>query len=232
MSLTQSRGCTLAQPVQRYRLPLLAYFGRRVSSPAEAEDLAQDVFERLLKVLATEPILNAEALLFEIAVNLLRDRARRAHRHGIDPPLPSDSLPEFAEALTVDLSPERVVLGQTTLAEVLVALEELGERTRAMFCLYRVESLKVREIAALYGISPSGVEEHLSKALLHPDSAAASGMSIQNSKEAKEAGASLEEVWLLPSLTSESAERPYCARNIQPSGRQGSQLDEESISEE
>lgn len=152
---------------RRFRSPLLAYFGRRVKSAAEAQDLTQDVFERLLRSLENRPIVNAEALVFRIAVNLLRDRARRAHAHGVEEPIPPEAIAEFADVLTVELSPERVVLGESALQEALSALGELGERTRAMFYLYRFEHLKVREIADMYGISPSGVEKQLEKALLH-----------------------------------------------------------------
>jgi RNA polymerase sigma factor (sigma-70 family) len=156
----------LADLDRRFRSPLLAYFRRRVSSGAEAEDLTQDVFVRILKSLNTGPVHNAEALVFRIAVNLLRDRARRVRRHGVEEPLSAECIMEFADALTVDLSPERVVLGEDTLATALSALGELDERTRAMFFLYRLEHLKIREIAQLYGISASAVEKQVSKALL------------------------------------------------------------------
>jgi RNA polymerase sigma-70 factor (ECF subfamily) len=53
------------------------------------------------------------------------------------------------------------------LADVVAAIEELSERTRAIFYLYRLENLKIREIAEFYGISGSAVEKHVSKALLH-----------------------------------------------------------------
>jgi len=152
---------------RRFRLPLIAYFRRRVSGASEAEDLTQDVFERVLKVLNQASVENAEALIFRIAVNLLRDRSRRQVTRGSEQPLTPENIAAFADALTVDLSPERVVLGETTLADVLTALQELGERTRAIFYLYRLENLKIREIAAIYGISASAVEKHVSKALLH-----------------------------------------------------------------
>jgi RNA polymerase sigma factor (sigma-70 family) len=152
---------------RRFRLPLLAYFGRRVKSRHEAEDLTQDVFERVLRSLETGPILNAEALVFRIAVNLLRDRARRVRRHGVEESLPADTIAEFADALTVDFSTERVVLAESALTEVLTALSELSARTRAMFYLYRLENLKIRQIAELYGISPSAVEKQVAKALRH-----------------------------------------------------------------
>lgn len=157
----------LAQLDRRYRSVLLTYFERRVHSAAEAEDLTQDVFERVLRSLAHGPIRNAEALLFRIAINLLRDRARKSLSHGIEEPLQPDLVAEFADAFTEDLSPERFVIGERTLQEALAALDELGERTRAIFQLYRFENLRAREIADLYRISISGVEKQIARALLH-----------------------------------------------------------------
>ena len=162
-----AREAVIGELDRRFRLPLIAYFRRRVNGASEAEDLTQDVFERVLKVLSHTPVANAEALIFRIAVNLLRDRARRQVTHGSEQSLTAENIVAFADALTVDLSPERVVLGERTLADVLAALRELGERTQAIFFLYRLENLKIREIAAIYGISASAVEKHVSKALLH-----------------------------------------------------------------
>jgi RNA polymerase sigma factor (sigma-70 family) len=158
---------TYAELDRRFRRVLMAYFARRVTGAAEAQDLTQDVFERVLKTLKNEPVLNAEALVFRIAVNLLRDRARRHRTHGTEEPLPGDSAVEFGQALAVEFSPERVVMGERTLEEVHAALSTLGDRNRAMFYLYRLENLKVREIAEIYGISPSAVEKQLARALLH-----------------------------------------------------------------
>ena len=39
--------------------------------------------------------------------------------------------------------------------------------TRAMVYMYRFENLKIREIARLHAISPSAVEKHVAKALVH-----------------------------------------------------------------
>lgn len=160
-------GQALVELDHRLRRALIAYFSRRVFSAAEAEDLTQDVFERVFKMMRAGPVMNAEALVFRIAVNLIRDRARRQRTRGIEESLSADSVSEFAEALAVGLSPERVVLGEKSLEEVHRALQDLSERTRAMFYLYRLENLKVREIAELYGISVSAVEKHLAKALTH-----------------------------------------------------------------
>ena len=164
---SDSRETLIAELDRRFRLPLISYFRRRVSSGSEAEDLTQDVFERVLKVTNHASIANAEALIFRIAVNLLRDRARKEVTRGGEQSLTAENIVAIADALTEDLSPERVVLGESALESVLAALEELGERTRAIFYLYRLENLKIKEIAGIYGISASAVEKHVSKALLH-----------------------------------------------------------------
>ena len=70
----------------------------------------------------------------------------------------------LSEALVEDREPERVLLSQESLAEVLNALDELGERTRDIFMMYRLERMKHRDIAALYGITVSAVEKHIAKA--------------------------------------------------------------------
>jgi RNA polymerase sigma-70 factor (ECF subfamily) len=160
-------GEPLANLDRRFRPALLAYFRRRVANRAEAEDLTQDVFERVLRTTERAPVINADALVFRIAVNLMRDQARSARRHGIERPLAEDTLDDLAGLLSVDLSPERVLIGERTLEEAISALNELSERTRAMFYLYRLEHLKIREIAEIYGISASGVEKNFARALLH-----------------------------------------------------------------
>lgn len=156
-----SRETFLRDLSARYRLPLIAYFQRRVRSREEAEDLTQEVFLRLSRRLDVEQVDNAEAFLFRTAVNLLRDRSRRgktaashmdelAHRAGFE-----------------ELSPERVLQSRQSLASVLRALDELDERTRDAFILHRLEGMRHAEIASLYGVSVSSVEKYIIKAIAH-----------------------------------------------------------------
>lgn len=154
----------------RYRTPLMNYFLRRVRDRAEAEDLTQEVFLRIVRRPSAEPLENAEVFLFSIAGNLLRDRARRASSHrraehrSLDDP--EGDLTQSA-ALIEDRAPDRVLMSQESLTEVLRALDELGERTRDIFILYRLEKMKHREIGALYGLSASAVEKYVRKATAH-----------------------------------------------------------------
>jgi RNA polymerase sigma-70 factor (ECF subfamily) len=59
------------------------------------------------------------------------------------------------------------LLGRHSLLDVLRTLDELGERTRDIFVLFRLERMKQQEIAALYGIRRRTVEKHVMKATVH-----------------------------------------------------------------
>lgn len=149
---------------RRLRQPLMAFFIRRVGAQVEAEDLVQEVFARLAANAGAGPELrNADAYVFQVAANLVRDRGRRQHTHRA-------SIAEFTAAETVrNVQPdsERIVIGRERLAEVTKALGELGERRRAIFLLSRLEGLQYPEIADMFGISVSAVKKHIAKAVAH-----------------------------------------------------------------
>jgi RNA polymerase sigma factor (sigma-70 family) len=153
----------------RFRGPLMSFFLRRIGDRAEAEDLTQDTFVRLVAAIEREQPDDPAAFVFKVATNLLRDRGRKvAARAGvalrdIDQTLVSEVTREFLE----DRTPERVLLARTEVADVMRALDELGEKVRDVYLLHRLEGLKHKEIAMLYGISVSAVEKHVMKASLH-----------------------------------------------------------------
>jgi RNA polymerase sigma factor (sigma-70 family) len=153
----------------RYRRALISFFLRRVRDASEAEDLTQQALLRLMGSVHRGEVENIEPFLFTIAANLVRDHHRRAMRRSVDTTVSVDEslIDALTEELVEDRSPERVLIGRQTVADVLRALDELGERTRDIFILFRLENMKQRDIAALYGISQSTVEKHVARAVLH-----------------------------------------------------------------
>jgi RNA polymerase sigma-70 factor (ECF subfamily) len=143
---------------RRWRPALMAFFLRRVRNPSEAEDLTQEVFVRMLKSAEAAP---PDVYVFQIAQNLLVDRARKnrvreRYREGV--------------AVEADrdfdvLDPHRLVEGREQLSAFVQALDELPERTRTMFILFRVENMSQEAIGAAYGISASAVKQHVAKAM-------------------------------------------------------------------
>jgi RNA polymerase sigma factor (sigma-70 family) len=153
----------------RFQGPLMVFFTRRTRDRTLAEDLTQ---ETLLRVIAAQQVVQVEqpeSYVFKVAMNLLRDQQRVQARVGpaafvhIDDAVAG----EVDRQLMEDLSPERVLLSKESLHEVLRTLEELGERTRDIFILFRLERMKQKDIAALFGIGQSTVEKHVMRAVLH-----------------------------------------------------------------
>ncbi|MDB5581652.1 MAG: polymerase subunit sigma-24 [Bradyrhizobium sp.] len=146
---------------RRLRSALMAFFTRRVRNRVEAEDLTQEVFIRLARSEGSH-IESADAYVFQIAANLLRDKARREKVRT-----------DYREAkrledyIDVDpLDPFRIAAGRQDLALLARSLAELPEKTRRIFTLYRIENIDKRVIAESFGLSIRMVEVHIQKALL------------------------------------------------------------------
>jgi len=159
----------LESQLESLRTPLMRFFLRRVRDAAEAQDLTQEAFVRLLATADRDRIADPKAFVFQIALNLLADRSRKAQRRNaaqtvlIDPHLVSEVTHEFVEEFT----PERVLMGRTEVERVVAALGELSLRTRDIYLLHRLENMKQARIAELFGISRSTVEKEVMKASMH-----------------------------------------------------------------
>jgi RNA polymerase sigma-70 factor (ECF subfamily) len=153
----------------RFQRPLMTFFLRRIKDRSLAEDLTQDVLLKVVRACERGQIERADSYVFKVAINLLRDHRRRAMRAGpvIFLPIEEDRDGQLESQLVEAISPERVLLSEDSLADVLRSLEELGELTRNIFILFRLENMKQKDIAALYGIGQSTVEKHVVKAMLH-----------------------------------------------------------------
>jgi len=160
----QARRAELTELVELYGAPVHAYFRRRVGSAADASDLTQEVFLRLLARTSDARIENVQGYLFMIAANLLAERARRAR---VRPATSPGELRLEGGAAGEEFSPERILLGKEAYQRLIAALQELPERTRTVFILSRYEELKAPEIARRLGISVSAIEKHLMRAIRH-----------------------------------------------------------------
>lgn len=177
-SLSSSEACSSAGSLNPgelshlYRRPLMAYFLRHTNDRAEAEDLTQEVFVRILRG-ATTSVQAPDSFVFTIAANLLRDRmrvriAKRADRHvSLDLDTAQDTPAEPLNIPAETASAERTLMDRQRLTAVLQALDELPPRTRDIFVLARLEKLKQAEIASRMGVSVSAVEKHLVRAVAH-----------------------------------------------------------------
>jgi RNA polymerase sigma factor (sigma-70 family) len=159
--VTQTAGIDLERLGRQWRPALIAFFMRRVRNHAEAEDLTQEVFVRILD--GARDVSNPEAFIFEIARNLINDHLRKAKvREIYRATLAGDD----NRGLDV-LDPHAVASGRETIATFIQALQDLPEKTRSIYVLYRFESMHQDVIGHSFGISTSAVKQHVAKATAH-----------------------------------------------------------------
>lgn len=147
----------------RYRERLRNFFAKRLGSISDVEDLIQETFLRLAKPERLTGIENVEAYVFQVASNLILERGRRrAVRHAESHVELTDELEDVQV-----FSPERILTSREDLACVVRALQELPERTRAIFVLQRFEGLTYVEIARRFGVTHWAIEKQMTKAIAH-----------------------------------------------------------------
>jgi RNA polymerase sigma factor (sigma-70 family) len=136
---------------------IYGFFGYRVASRADAEDLTQLTFERALRAWGRfDPDrASARTWLISIASNLLIDHYRRDRTTRQEP---LEDHPSRRELITEDpdsgLSPE-----------LAYALQRLDQRERELIALRFGGELTGPEIAELTGLSLANVQQILSRSL-------------------------------------------------------------------
>jgi RNA polymerase sigma-70 factor, ECF subfamily len=131
-----------------FRLALLM-LGR----PADAEDIVQETFLRLLRHLANgQSLANARGWIFTVAANACRDRQRVARRW----------LPWFSDRDT-RIAPDRTD-AIVAVQPILRALQQLSARDRLLIAL-RAEGCSYQEIATAAGLSSVSTGRIVARAL-------------------------------------------------------------------
>jgi RNA polymerase sigma-70 factor (ECF subfamily) len=130
-------------------------------NPAEAEDVVQDVFVRVLQRQADlASIVEFRPWLVRITWNLALDRRRKAR------PEQMDEL--FAASLvSADLPADQLLAEAGRIRNVLDAMERLPKHERQALLLSAMEELSTAEIGAVLGKSESSVRSLLFRARTH-----------------------------------------------------------------
>lgn len=149
-------GAEQARLYAEYRDRVQGYIRARVSNRADAEDLCQDVFERVLR--SADRYDTAKSApgtwLYAITRNAVIDYWRRNRS--------AEALPED---LSDDALPEDGILQAELLEELAQALERLPENLTDIIVLRYYDGLPLTEIAETLGMSYSAVKLRQQKAL-------------------------------------------------------------------
>lgn len=139
---------------ERYQKDLQRFVAHRFDAHHEAEDIVQDAFHNVLRMVDTSQLDNPKAYLCQTASNLALNRIRKQQHHtNYIATLASSE--EFNDAE----SPQR------DLEQLHRALTGLSPKYRRTFLLSRVEDKTYREISEQLGVPISTVEKHMIKAL-------------------------------------------------------------------
>ncbi|MGE8655135.1 MAG: sigma-70 family RNA polymerase sigma factor [Achromobacter sp.] len=138
---------------------------RRLNVPAEAADLAQDTFLRLLASPASmaqlQGVRQPRSFLATVAQRTLVDHIRRQvlERAWLE------TLAQQPEASAI--SPETQAILLETLREIDAMLHGLGDKVRRAFLMSQLEGASYAEIAARLGVTVSSVKKYMARATEH-----------------------------------------------------------------
>jgi RNA polymerase sigma factor (sigma-70 family) len=140
---------------------LLNFLRRRMRTPEDAHDVAQEAYVRMMQYEGARDIHSPSSLLFRIATNMANDFARADHSRRVQDQCNIDD----HELPSREPSAEQHIAGAEDLATLLVAIRQLPTKCQQVFLLSRVKHMTYPEIAKHCGISVKMVEKHISHAL-------------------------------------------------------------------
>lgn len=139
-----------------------------LADPHEAEDIAQEVFIKLLQALQTESRAMAWGpWLTRVTVNACHDRRRSGwwkwgrRRHQTTD---SDS-ESFLDQPSYRPTPEEEALSRETRGRIWQAFRELPPRQQEVFALRYLEGWSTEAVADALGLSTGSVKQHLFRAV-------------------------------------------------------------------
>lgn len=158
-----ARARTVDKLFREHNQALVRFLQIRLGNEAEASELAQEAYVRLLQLEKTNAISFLRAYLFRIAANLAVDRIHSRQR-GPEQPGPAD---EALEQIADPLDTERNVMAQEEFELFLTCLDELPPKCREVFILHRLRKLTTQQVAEQLGISDRMVRKHITRALIY-----------------------------------------------------------------
>ncbi|MEM6632860.1 MAG: sigma-70 family RNA polymerase sigma factor [Bacteroidota bacterium] len=153
--MAQTRERTIQRVIKEYNRRLFGFIRGRVSNNDDAEDVLQEVWYQLSRVVDIDSIEQISAWLFRVARNTLTDRYRKKKPELLDDQTYADDEGEgFIRDLLLDDTPgpEMEYLRELFWEELMEALDELPENQREVFVWNELEGQTFQEISDRTGI--------------------------------------------------------------------------------
>jgi RNA polymerase sigma factor (sigma-70 family) len=167
----------ISEVVKREQSRLRNFIRRRVPDPADAEDILQDVFFKLVEAnRLLMPIEDVAGWLFRVARNRIIDLFRKKKPQSFSDiavaPEDHDELLQLRIQIedllpSPDAGPEAVYIRNMLLDEIEVAIDDLPDEQREVFIEHEFEGRSFKEIAAETGVSVNTLLSRKRYAVLH-----------------------------------------------------------------
>jgi RNA polymerase sigma factor (sigma-70 family) len=164
MAAAEPKPSLVGRLFAEHRAALQSFFLRRIRSKAQAADLAQEVYVRMLRIRDLEAIRSPVHYLYTVANNLVKEHAvlDRRQASGID----IDEAPAYVQLETLPAFDGDLDATQRV-ARLGVVLKQMRPKCRAAVELRFTQGLSYREIAMHLGVSPQMAKKYVAQALGH-----------------------------------------------------------------
>lgn len=136
----------------------MRFLRSRLASAHDAEDLAQEVYMRLMRIKDTGQIRNRRAYVLRVAANVVYEWRLLARNR-----LPHSSAP--LETMEDESDPTHLALIEQQTEELEKALQTLSPKCQAVVLMHRRDHYTYAEIAEKMGMSVSMVKKYLVRGL-------------------------------------------------------------------
>jgi RNA polymerase sigma-19 factor, ECF subfamily len=146
----------------QYKRELHRYLLRRLGRPQDLDDVAQEVYLRLIRIDDAEYMRTPLAYLYRVAANVLSDwnEVEQHHEHVVANSEELDRWAESAEAAWPGDPQEREDMAR----QLERALSELPPLQAAILVMFEAQGMSYQEVAKELQISVHTVEKYLTKA--------------------------------------------------------------------
>jgi RNA polymerase sigma factor (sigma-70 family) len=162
----------ISEVVAAERSRLRNFIRRRVPDPADAEDILQEVFYKLVEAnRLLMPIDHVTGWLFRVARNRITDLFRKQRPETFSDASGEDedgNVPQIEDLLpSPDAGPEALYVRSVLLDELELALDELPEEQREVFIAHELEGRSFKELSADSGVNVNTLLSRKRYAVLH-----------------------------------------------------------------
>lgn len=163
--MTQTKVDFIQRAFEQYRGGLQRYLMRRLAHAQNAQDLAQEIYLRLLRVEAVDLVRQPQAYLYRIASHVVYEFRLREEREQKYVTVNSEYMAELADSVG-DTAAEEHWRTLSTEAELARLFAQLPPVEQAIVLLQKRDGLSYKEVAEQLDLSVHTVKKYLFRALL------------------------------------------------------------------